>query len=89
MQGFNDAISVCRHCRFYTPEGRRGGQCARLGVPVCSQWSACSLAQSPFIVARKISAATIVISGPWQRSNQIVAHPSLRCSAVVKVGQQG
>jgi hypothetical protein len=40
--------SACRHCRHYTPEGRRGGICALLSVPVQSQWKACSLAVSPF-----------------------------------------
>ncbi|MGL5058645.1 MAG: hypothetical protein ACRC62_01590 [Microcoleus sp.] len=40
--------SACRHCRHYTPEGRRGGLCQQLGVPVQSQWSACSLAAPPF-----------------------------------------
>ncbi|MCC3407585.1 MAG: hypothetical protein JGK17_18705 [Microcoleus sp. PH2017_10_PVI_O_A] len=40
--------SACRHCRHYTPEGRRGGICALLSVPVQSQWNACSLAVSPF-----------------------------------------
>lgn len=41
-------ISACRHCRHYTPEGRRGGVCSLLSVPVQSQWKACSLAVSPF-----------------------------------------
>ncbi len=40
--------SACRHCRHYTPEGRRGGICALLSVPVQSQWKACSLAVAPF-----------------------------------------
>jgi hypothetical protein len=40
--------SACRHCRHYTPEGRRGGVCALLGGPVQSNWKACSLAVSPF-----------------------------------------
>ena len=40
--------SACRHCRHYTPEGRRGGVCGLLSVPVQSQWKACSLAVSPF-----------------------------------------
>ena len=41
-------ISACRHCRHYTPEGRRGGICDLLSVPVQSQWKACSLSVSPF-----------------------------------------
>lgn len=40
--------SACRHCRHYTPEGRRGGVCDLLSVQVQSQWKACSLAVSPF-----------------------------------------
>ncbi len=40
--------SVCRNCRFYEPEGRRGGQCQQLGVPVCGHWNSCSLAIPPF-----------------------------------------
>ena len=38
----------CRHCRFYQPEGRRGGSCQKLGVSVLSNWKACTLACSPF-----------------------------------------
>lgn len=40
--------SACRHCHHYTPEGRRGGVCALLSVPVQSQWKACALAVPPF-----------------------------------------
>jgi hypothetical protein len=40
--------SACRHCRHYTPEGRRGGVCEQLSVPVQGTWKACSLAVSPF-----------------------------------------
>ena len=40
--------SSCRHCRFYRPEGRRGGVCQKLSVPVASNWKACTLACSPF-----------------------------------------
>ncbi len=41
-------ISTCRACRFYAPEGRRGGQCQQLGAPVSGRWKACSLAFPPF-----------------------------------------
>ena len=40
--------SACRFCRNYKPEGRRGGSCELLGVPVESNWAACSLAAPPF-----------------------------------------
>ena len=40
--------SACRCCIFYSPEGRRGGMCQQLGVPVKGCWKACSLAEHPF-----------------------------------------
>ncbi|MEA5469548.1 hypothetical protein [Spirulina sp. 06S082] len=40
--------SACRCCTFYSPEGRRGGMCQQLGVPVKGCWKACSLAAHPF-----------------------------------------
>ena len=38
----------CRYGRYFTPEGRRGGHCEQLGVPVQSKWKACMLALPPF-----------------------------------------
>ncbi len=35
--------SACRYCRYYKPEGRRGGMCQMLGVPVQGKWKACTL----------------------------------------------
>lgn len=40
--------SACRYCRHYNVEGRRGGMCKQLGVPVRGTWKACSLALPPF-----------------------------------------
>ena len=34
---------ACRLCRHYQFEGRRGGQCTKLGVPVQGAWSSCEL----------------------------------------------
>jgi len=48
MKKMNLSTSVCRYCRFYEPEGRRGGSCQLLGVPVESSWKACSFASPPF-----------------------------------------
>jgi len=48
MKEINFSTSVCRYCRFYKPEGRRGGSCQILGVSVESSWKACNLASSPF-----------------------------------------
>lgn len=41
--------SCCGRCRHYTPEGRRGGHCEQLGVPVQGRWEACSLAMPAFL----------------------------------------
>ena len=43
--------SNCRFCRFYNPEGRRGGLCQKLSVPVESNWKACTLSSLPFNTA--------------------------------------
>ena len=43
--------SVCRSCRYYQPQGRRGGQCEVLGVSVHSSWKACHFAMPPFTVS--------------------------------------
>lgn len=45
----NSVTSACRACRYYTPEGRRGGNCRQLSVPVRGAWKACSLALPPFV----------------------------------------
>ncbi|MDY7015207.1 MAG: hypothetical protein SVX43_16745 [Cyanobacteriota bacterium] len=36
-------MSSCRCCHYYKPEGRRGGTCQQLGVPVRGCWKACSI----------------------------------------------
>ncbi|HEY9670827.1 MAG TPA: hypothetical protein V6D11_05240 [Waterburya sp.] len=38
----------CRHCRYYRPEGRRGGDCQLFCGKVGGTWPACSLAIPPF-----------------------------------------
>lgn len=48
MKTVNFLTSACRYCRFYKPEGRRGGLCQQLGVPVSGSWKSCSLALPPF-----------------------------------------
>lgn len=35
--------SHCRLCQHYQPQGRRGGNCQLLAVPVESTWKACIL----------------------------------------------
>ncbi|BAZ45935.1 hypothetical protein NIES4102_29630 [Chondrocystis sp. NIES-4102] len=48
MKEINFSTSACRYCRFYKPEGRRGGSCQQLGVPVQGSWKACAFACHPF-----------------------------------------
>ena len=48
MKTANFLTSSCRYCRYYQTEGRRGGNCQQLGVPVQAQWRACTLASHPF-----------------------------------------
>lgn len=40
--------SACRYCQYYKPEGRRGGMCQQLGVPVQGSWKPCPLAIPAF-----------------------------------------
>jgi hypothetical protein len=56
------AVSACRHCQFYKPEGRRGGYCQQLSVPVQGQWQACSLSLPPF--AQRLSSPELTPSIP-------------------------
>lgn len=48
MTSCNPATSACRYCQHYQPEGRRGGKCQILEVPVQGNWKACSLAVTAF-----------------------------------------
>lgn len=48
MKTSHAQTSVCRHCRYYEPEGRRGGNCQQLNVAVQGAWNACTLAIPPF-----------------------------------------
>lgn len=54
--------STCRYCRYYTPQGRRGGNCQKLCVPVQAAWKACPLANSAFM-------------SPWERWAEMVVSP--------------
>lgn len=48
MKSIQIFTSACRNCRYFAPEGRRGGVCQQLGAPVRGSWKACSLAAPPF-----------------------------------------
>ncbi|BAU63085.1 hypothetical protein STA3757_04400 [Stanieria sp. NIES-3757] len=70
--------SACRYCRYYNSEGRRGGSCQKLGVPVESNWDACSLASSPF-------------ASPWENLEDILLLEntfSLNCSSQVSAPEK-
>ena len=48
MNSSGKSVTSCRLCQYYNPEGRRGGFCEKLDVPVSPAWDACSLAAHPF-----------------------------------------
>jgi hypothetical protein len=66
MKTLNFPTSACRVCRYYQPEGRRGGTCQQLGVPVRASWKACSLALPPFAPSWEN------IEGIWQNEKLIL-----------------
>jgi hypothetical protein len=68
--------TACRHCRHYMPEGRRGGLCQQLSVPVQSHWKACSLAVSPFGPSwEKIEEISL-----WQEQTATLREPAVTTS---------
>lgn len=48
MKSNNYFASACRYCRFYHPEGRRGGMCSQLNVLVKAHWKACQFSSPAF-----------------------------------------
>jgi len=64
MKDAKDIVSSCRHCLFYEMQGRRGGQCRQLGVPVKGCWRSCSLALSPFASQNWQDLERIVVLNP-------------------------
>ena len=48
MNSSGESVTACRLCDHYNPEGRRGGICNKLDVPVQPAWGACRLAVHPF-----------------------------------------
>lgn len=77
--------SACRYCRYYQPEGRRGGCCQLLGVPVQGSWKACTLSHPTFTVAWKVPEVMIVPNEPalvptsslLSKSNHTLLEPNL------------
>ncbi|MEM6450187.1 MAG: hypothetical protein AAF703_07730 [Cyanobacteria bacterium P01_D01_bin.105] len=65
-------ISRCGLCRFYVHEGRRGGTCSQLNVPVGSRWQACCLGASPFQVASEVKISEIEMGiSHWKSSHEV------------------
>jgi hypothetical protein len=60
MERVNETISTCRYCRFYQIEGRRGGFCQQLGVPVQAKWKTCAAATSAFAQADVVQSEPVL-----------------------------
>ncbi|MCT7983474.1 hypothetical protein NG796_09215 [Laspinema sp. A4] len=65
MNPLNSLTSCCRNCRYYEPEGRRGGACQQLNVPVQATWKSCSLASPAFTPSWKALQDLI----QWEQEN--------------------
>ncbi|MGL5193878.1 MAG: hypothetical protein ACRC8Y_09760 [Chroococcales cyanobacterium] len=65
MKPLNSLTSCCRNCRYYEPEGRRGGACEQLNVPVQAAWKSCSLASPAFTPSWKALEDLL----QWEREN--------------------
>lgn len=78
-------VSRCGLCRFYTHQGRRGGVCEQLNVPVAARWNACELAASPFRSEYRKAVAIASTSERWQvpkTACELVANPTVSSTAV-------
>ncbi|NJK34077.1 MAG: hypothetical protein HC919_03515 [Oscillatoriales cyanobacterium SM2_2_1] len=49
MKSSFETTPQCRFCRYYDPQGRRGGFCQMLHVGVEATWDACPLADPCFV----------------------------------------
>lgn len=79
MKPYNCSVSCCRNCQFYQLEGRRGGACQQLGVPVQGHWKSCPLAIPPFapsweMVGQADMLTVLDLDSPRQPA--IADHPS-------------
>lgn len=87
MNNQNCLTSACRYCRFYRPEGLRGGACQQLSVSVHSDWPACQLALPAFASAwnnveelasanRQVEAPQILLNQELSPVNRLELSPS-------------
>ncbi|MDJ0725541.1 MAG: hypothetical protein QNJ38_10560 [Prochloraceae cyanobacterium] len=75
MREINFLTSACRYCRFYKPEGRRGGTCNQLEVPVQSSWKACCLAAPPFSYTLKKIEKIMLLNASSSTDTAIESNP--------------
>ena len=84
MKTVNSMASACRHCRYYSPEGRRGGHCQQLNAPVRGTWKACSLAIPQFAPSWNLESMLVWEQGTTVtilKSKQLQESLSLGCAA--------
>lgn len=81
MKTLNFVASACRYCRFYKTEGRRGGLCQQLGVPVRGTWKSCSLALPPFAPSwENLEESVIWMEETLKVPDTLPANCSIECS---------
>lgn len=77
MKSLNLPTSACRYCRYYQPEGRRGGCCQILGAPVQGNWKACDFALPAFGSAwegiEKLEKIVVLSSSPTVLTSSKIA----------------
>ncbi|NEQ83990.1 MAG: hypothetical protein F6K26_28545 [Moorea sp. SIO2I5] len=79
MKTLNLPISSCRFCQYYQSEGRRGGMCQQLGVPVRATWKACTFAMPTFSASS--SSSWEKLEEIWQDEQLMLTEElSVKCS---------
>ncbi|NEP50289.1 MAG: hypothetical protein F6K65_16315 [Moorea sp. SIO3C2] len=79
MKTLNLPISSCRFCQYYQSEGRRGGMCQQLGVPVRATWKACNFAMPTF--SSSSSSSWEKLEEIWQDEQLMLTEElSVKCS---------
>lgn len=87
MKSSNNSTFSCRFCQHYEMEGRRGGSCRTLNVPVQGNWEACPFAirsfiQAPVPVAEIIDESNMSVSDEkilsFKKSDRLTGKPSSR-----------
>lgn len=78
MTALKSGVSRCGLCRFYNHEGRRGGTCSQLNVPVAAKWNACGLSASPFESGNQREGAIAAQQNRWlvpETASELMANP--------------